>query len=58
MNGSNYNGTTLLHVAVSKKSDKTVDLLLKHGADYLKKDRQVISFKILYSLVIFHNKTL
>lgn len=39
VNGSNYNGTTLLHVAVSKKSDKTVDLLLKHGADYLKKDR-------------------
>ena len=43
MNGTTYNGTTLLHVAVSRKCDRTVDLLLANGADYMKKDRSTKS---------------
>ena len=43
VNGTTYNGTTLLHVAVCRKSDRTVDLLLANGADYLKKDKSTKS---------------
>lgn len=43
VNGTTYNGTTLLHVAVSRKSDRTVDLLIANGADYMKKDRSTKS---------------